>query len=132
MRRIDKISRPKRGFTFVEVLTSISIIVILSSLGLVILTNSQKRARDARRRGDLDAVNSALQLYRTFNPAIGYVVTGSYAGLSAPLAPYVNPLPQDPKNVSPYVYTYSGGGASYTLCATQEILLPASYCLSPP
>lgn len=120
----------KKGFTLIELLVVISIIAVLSAIGLSTFLNSQKRARDARREADLESIRSALELYRADNPTIGYVVSGSYAGLAGPLALYISTLPLDPK--PPSVYTYSGGGATYTLCATQEVLLPANYCLSPP
>lgn len=122
----------KRGFTLIELLVTISIISVLTAIGLANYSVSQKRARDARRQADLESVRSALEIYRADNLATGYPNT-NYAGLSASLIPnYLSQLPLDPKNVSPYTYTYAGGGNTYTICANQLERTAVSYCLTPP
>ncbi len=122
----------KRGFTLIELLVTMSIIAVLAAIGLSSYAFSQKRARDARRRADLESVRSALEIYRADNPATGYPTT-NYSGLSGSLTPnYISALPLDPKNISPYTYTYAGGGNGYTLCANQLEQTAVSYCLSPP
>jgi len=50
----------KQGFTLIELLVVIAIIGILSSIGLVALANSQARARDAKRRADLNTLTRIL------------------------------------------------------------------------
>lgn len=139
MKQCNNLPLRRKGFTLIEVLVTVSIIAILSSIGLATFTNSQKRARDARRQADLESVRSALELYRSDNPTLGYTTpagadgtNAKYSNLGALLTTYLSALPQDPKNVSPYQYTYAGGGTTYTVCATQEVMLPASYCLTPP
>lgn len=51
----------QRGFTLVELLVVVSIIAILSVIGIAIFTNTQVDARDAKRKGDLDALAQALE-----------------------------------------------------------------------
>lgn len=120
------------GFTLIELLVVISIISVLTAIGLANFSVSQKRARDARRMADLESVRSALEIYRADNLATGYPNT-TYGGLSATLLPnYLSQLPLDPKDTAPYTYTYTGGGNTYNLCATREIMTPLSYCLAPP
>ena len=73
-----------------------SIIAILAAIGLSSYAFSQKRARDARRKADLESVRSALEIYRADNPATGYP-TANYNGLSGFLTPnYVSAMPVDP------------------------------------
>ncbi len=55
----------RKGFTLVELLVVVSIIAILSTIGLVVFTDSQKNARDARRKADIDAVAKAIEAKRT-------------------------------------------------------------------
>ena len=74
------------GFTLIELLVTISIISVLTAIGLANFAVSQKRARDARRQADLESVRSALEIYRADNLATGYPNT-TYAGLSATLIP---------------------------------------------
>lgn len=127
-----KMMKKRPGFTLIELLVTISIISVLTAIGLANYSVSQKRARDARRQADLESVRSALEIYRADNLATGYPNT-TYAGLSASLIPnYISQLPLDPKNTSPYTYTYAGGGNTYTICANQLERTAVSYCLTPP
>lgn len=49
------------GFTLIELLVVVSIIAILSIIGIAIFTGVQKQARDARRTSDVDAIAAALE-----------------------------------------------------------------------
>lgn len=57
------ISSPKKGFTLIELMIAISVIAILSTIGLMVYSNGQRLARDSRRKADLQEIKTALALY---------------------------------------------------------------------
>lgn len=52
--------KQKSGFTLIELLVVIAIIGILSAIGLVALSSSQARARDAKRKADIQSLSTIL------------------------------------------------------------------------
>jgi prepilin-type N-terminal cleavage/methylation domain-containing protein len=52
-----------KGFTLIELLVVIAIIAILSSVVVVSVISVRARARDARRKSDLEQIRIALNLY---------------------------------------------------------------------
>ncbi len=56
------------GFTLIELMVVVSIIAILSVIGIVAFGNTQKNARDTRRRSDIDAISKALEVNK--NPGL--------------------------------------------------------------
>jgi len=57
----------RRGFTLIELLVVIAIIGLLSSIVLASLNTARDRARDARRKSDVNTILTALALYQTAN-----------------------------------------------------------------
>ena len=55
---------PQKGFTLVELMVAISIIAILSTIGMVMFSAAQEGARDARRKGDLEDIKKAMYLLK--------------------------------------------------------------------
>lgn len=117
----------KRGFTLIELLVAISIIAILSLVGLTLFSSAQQQARDGRRRGDLEAIRQALEIYRNVNgfyPKTGG--SGGWVTSNSATSPWLKPtaagdpgldtymskVPTDPLNDggSPWLTT---GGHSY-------------------
>lgn len=102
----------RRGFTLLELLVVISIIGILIAMGAVAYSTAQRRGRDARRRGDLKAVQGAYEQFYAENTTYG----SSCAEMS--VAPFLNAgMPQDPRGAS---YDCTSATDSYCLCATME------------
>lgn len=56
-----------RGFSLIELLVAITIISVLTTLGLANYQNSLRRTRDANRQADLELISSALEIYKTDN-----------------------------------------------------------------
>lgn len=120
-----------RGFTLVELLIVISIISILTMIGLTVYTGIIAKSRDSARKDDLQKLAIALELYSNQNdglyirrlpagitscPAAGSASSEFYTDIT----PYMNgDVPKDPLNGSLYCYI-SASGQTYTLCAKLE------------
>lgn len=101
--------RSARGFTLIELLVVISIIAVLSVIGIALYTNAQKNARDTARRGDIDAISKALEVSKGTG---GYVVLSSvqFAKKVVPLVdlqsqPYCINSPANTQPADPGVWT---------------------------
>jgi len=99
---------------------SLAIIGISSSIVLVSLGGARTKARDARRMADVRQVATALEMYFTDNES--YPAVYSWSGLEQALSSYFTPLPIDPLNEEPCIYTYSSDGTYYqiTYCSESE------------
>ena len=113
----------KKGFTLVELVIGVGIIALLTSIGLAYYGSVNKRARDGKRKADIEVIRSALEMYKADNssyPPDGATFPGS-------IVSYINPYPADPGTTS---YTYSRPTTTtYSLCATYEI--PDAVCGNP-
>lgn len=104
----------KKGFTLVELLVVMTIIMVITIVGMVNYGNANKKSRDAKRKSDLESVRVALEMYRQDNgnyPADEDILVSSE---------YIKELPEDPQSpTKSYVYVISD--YEYTLSATLEI-----------
>lgn len=133
----------RSGFTLIEMLVVITIIGVLSSIGLATFTSAQKKARDARRKNDLTTVAKALEVY--FNdqglyPAddnSSYQIQGCFDGEdptekncpwgsafqhanTTPSTVYLIALPADPSTGQTYYYDAAADRKSFQLYARLE------------
>jgi prepilin-type N-terminal cleavage/methylation domain-containing protein len=106
------ISSPQKGFTLLELLVVIAVIGILVALGTASFTTAQQKSRDARRRGDVKAMQNALEQYYANN-------SSSYADGCSNLGDYIpGGSPTDPK--TGVAYHCEDTDSSYCVRATLE------------
>lgn len=122
----------KKGFTLIELLITIAIIGILMSIGLYTYPNTQKLARDSRRKSDLKQYQTTLENYANKTSglypvhATSLTITAS-GGLCAELA--IGTCTIDPTNTGVYLYKYvsDNSGTNYVLWARLESKTTATY-----
>lgn len=67
----------RKGFTLLEVLVVIGIISVLVSISIASYSTAQKKSRDAKRKGDLKAIQNALEQYYSICD-YSYVTTANF------------------------------------------------------
>lgn len=127
----------KRGFTFIEILVSVTIIAVLVAIGVASYASVNRRARDAKRKSDLEQIRSGLEQYRadfgSYPVQSGWALSSAGSNWIDALTPsYMDNVPVDPKNtgsVAPPsgtdpVYAYKSD-TTCGLVAGQEYMLAA-------
>lgn len=116
-----------RGFTLIELLVTVSIIAVLSAIGLVVYSSVLKQGRDSKRQSDLRSIQSALEQY--FADQLYYPTSITYGNaLSGGGKTYLNTTPSDPTGDPQYSYapsTSSGSACDNSSTAT----FCTKYCL---
>ncbi|MDD2822469.1 MAG: prepilin-type N-terminal cleavage/methylation domain-containing protein [Candidatus Daviesbacteria bacterium] len=112
MKRLKAIKNKKvAGFTLVELLMVIAVIIILTGIGLIIYTNVQRSTRDAKRKGDVKAIATAMETQ--------FTTKGDYltplSGES--FASGVVPAPAEGGN---YLISYGEANKGFQVCAALE------------
>lgn len=141
---------PIRGFTFVELMVTLAIISVLSVIILPSFRQAQANTRDARRKGDLKRMQTALELYYEDNKDYPTTSGGWYSSEPGDVASnnngnwipglvpkYISQLPRDPRGgiSNEYcaqsfptwkaAYLYLSDGSSYKIlshCAPEGVL----------
>lgn len=105
---------PKQhGFTLIEIMVVIAIISLLAVVVAAGISDGPKRARDARRKGDMRSIKVALEAYFSDNQSYPVITTLSPA---SDLEPILSPryIPEVPSDPSTLQYTYIGTGCTPT------------------
>lgn len=121
------INKFRAGFTMIELLVVVTIIILLTTVGIASYQQVSRNARNSKRKTDLETVRQALVLYRSsvgqypggdFPAAVGTLQSNNYLNVGA-IEGGVSNI-QDPKNTPPYQYSYSSTGPTFTLTARLE------------
>src|SRR5438105_2145551 len=103
--------RRKKGFTMIELLISIAIIGILVAIMVGALNPAfqLKKARDGRRKADLEQLRAAFEQYRADvgnypNPTTNMTMCGSGQSLTNGSTVYIQNIPCDPLGTAASLY----------------------------
>lgn len=106
------------GFTIIELLVSITIIGLITSIGATGFQAITRNGRDALRKTDLEKLRSALEIYKS---DYGIYPPASLPCMADLTQGYINPYPVDPKSGElRYCYVRGGTNLTYELCAHLE------------
>lgn len=125
-------NKNQKGFTFIELLVSVTIVAVMMSIAAVSYANVNRRSRDSKRRADLETIRSALEICRantgTYPASIISSITCSDSAVT------LATTPDDPLNTGVHVYTYSRPTTTtYTISAELELPTdPTTYTLTNP
>jgi len=117
------------GFTLVEILVVVTIIGIISSLGLVAFASTRKTARDSKRKADLEQIRSALELYRSDVKTYPNATFACGASIAYGGTTYMSSFPCDLVTGYQYIYSYQNAN-QYNLCAKLENTAAGTLCSS--
>lgn len=124
MLKINRFNLNFQGFTLVELLITVTVVALLTTIALVSYTAFVRNSRDAKRQSDLLLIQSALEQYhadQSYYPQENTISTcvdgklkfGCPLKNSSGSKSYLKELPQDPSGAaSSYVYQVKPGGAS--------------------
>jgi len=121
----EQMNKLENGFTLVELLVVLSIIILLSALGITSYRSAHRSARNGKRKSDLEQIRSALEMYRDDNdvyPAADDSSDNDWSTMITALESgnYFDTPPTDPSSYSYYYNTETADGYAYTLCAYLE------------
>jgi prepilin-type N-terminal cleavage/methylation domain-containing protein len=102
------------GFTLLELMIVMGIMIILAATSLVIFNpaEKQKEQRDALRVAALTQIASTLELYYSDNK--------KYPQATSELLPYNSKISEADPSGCPYSYVPAADGSSYTLVGPKE------------
>jgi prepilin-type N-terminal cleavage/methylation domain-containing protein len=128
----------KNGFTFIELIVSISVLAILVAIVIFAVNPfvQFQKGRDARRKADLNQIQKALEQYyqdhQSYPPSSGsplYEITDTsttpsiivpWGGTTPVWQKYIEVLPKDPDGSKQYQYKTDATGQMYWLYASLD------------
>jgi prepilin-type N-terminal cleavage/methylation domain-containing protein len=95
--------KKKTGFTMIELLVVLAIVGMASTVGAVTFNSSLVKSRDAKRKKDISTLKTSFEDYYNDNDCYPPATILDDCG-SSDLAPYLNEIPCDPVEKTPYLY----------------------------
>lgn len=109
--------RRKTGFTLIELVVVMTIIMVITAVGMVSFQGASAKSRDGRRKADLEKIRVALEMVRQ----VGNTYPDASAGEAIGLVPtYLQTWPTDPTTGWNYNYNRTTN-YTYTLYARLEV-----------
>lgn len=101
------------GFSLIELLVVATLIIVLTTIGLVSYNKSLLNSRNAKRKTDLETIRQALVMYKLDNGRYPNLTNTQIVGggNNLGIATYLQTEPGDPKHDGvTYYYQYTGTG----------------------
>ena len=126
MKKIKREILNEFGFTLIELLVTMTIMGILTVIGLASFKGTQIKSRDARRKSDLNSISKALNMYfndnNTFPSGAILSIGGEFkTGSGNNEIIYMKEVPKElTSGIRPYTYIVSTTGKSFKILANLE------------
>jgi len=121
---VNKKTRKQSGFSLIELLVVVGIILIIAAIAVPSLLSATWSARQTKAVGFLNAISQANSMYEQkyqdgYAPTIGVLAGPTTAAPTCDLAEVLdNSLPATMTNSSQYIITYTATGTALTTAAT--------------
>jgi len=110
-----------RAYTLIELLVSVTIVLVLTVVGVASYASVGKNARDARRKSDLEKIRVALEIRKQEKGTYPINIRGDEGELDSLVGEgYIDSEPVEPRGFS-YVYQPNGTFKTYTIQASMEL-----------
>jgi general secretion pathway protein G len=111
---------PKNGFTLVEMMVTLFILALLTTIVAINVLPNQDKAMVQKAKADIAVLGQAMETYRLDNLTYPDAGTGLQALVNPPAGPgartegYIRKLPNDPWN-RPYQYSVPGRNGPFDI-----------------
>jgi type IV pilus assembly protein PilA len=112
-----KMRLDKKGFTLVEIMIIVSVIVLLAAIAIPNLLRARLSANEAGAVAALKTLSSAAEVYFTAQAPGAY--PSSLAAMSNAIPPFIDSI-LGSGNKSGYSFNWSGGGNAYSVVASPQ------------
>jgi type IV pilus assembly protein PilA len=109
--------RSKKGFTLVEIMIVVAIIVLLAAIAIPNLLRARLSANEATAIAAMRTLSTAMETFRAAQSPPAYPT--ALSALNATNPPYIDNVLAS-SNKSGYTFTLAGGGTTYSVTATPQ------------